>query len=256
MVGDAEPDRRRVRLIGVGTGSPGHLTRAAEAAIRGAHAFFLIDKRGDGKESLGDLRRRLLAEARPAGDYRLVTAESPERDVGPQTREGYAEGVARWRRRRSETIAALLERHLAPGETGVFLVLGDPCLYDGMIDTMRELAAAESGLDFDVTPGISSIQALAAAHRVTLNRVGESVTITTARLLDRMAPEAVRNHVVMLDGRAAFLRLRDEPLDIYWGAYLGSEDEIAIAGRLGDTADAIAETIERARARHGWNMDT
>jgi precorrin-6A synthase len=247
---------RQIRVIGLGTGAPGDVSGAAREAILGADVFFFLEKRGDGKERLGDLRRRVLRGIRPDGGYRLVEAESPERDVGPATTTGYEAGIDRWRRARSDALAGLIDAHLSPGETGAFLVLGDPCLYDGTIGTMRALAAKDAGLDFDVIPGVSSPQALAAAHRIILNRVGESITITTARLLDRMAPEAVSNHVVMLDGRAAFLRLRGEPLEIYWGAYLGAPEQILIAGRLGDVAEEIAATIERARARHGWIMDT
>jgi precorrin-6A synthase len=250
------PPQRRVDLIGLGTGAPGDLSRAAVEAIRGADVFFLLEKRGRGTESLGALRRRILESVRPDGGYRLVEAESPERTVGPATRDGYADGIARWRDARSTALVSMIDSHLAPGETGAFLVLGDPCLYDGTIGTMQALAAADPGLDFTVIPGVSSVQALAAAHRIVLNRVGESVTITTARLLDKMPPETVTNHVVMLDGRAAFLRLRDEPLEIYWGAYLGAPEQILMAGRLPDIADAIADAIEQARARHGWIMDT
>lgn len=55
----------------------------------------------------------------------------------------------------------------------------------------------------------------------------------------------------MLDSQNAF-RTVDPKAEIYWGAYVGTENEILISGRLED----IAVMIEEARAKHGWIMDT
>lgn len=59
----------------------------------------------------------------------------------------------------------------------------------------------------------------------------------------------------MLDGQTAFINA-DPNLDIFWGAYLGTRDEITISGRLGDVSDHILATRKAARERHGWIMDT
>ena len=58
----------------------------------------------------------------------------------------------------------------------------------------------------------------------------------------------------MLDGDPTFAQL-DPELTIYWGAYLGSDDEITLSGRLGDVAAEIRRIRAEARARHGWIMD-
>jgi len=60
--------------------------------------------------------------------------------------------------------------------------------------------------------------------------------------------------VVMLDGSPSFAHL-DPDLTIHWGAYLGSPDEILVAGRLGDVGEEIRSLRAEARARHGWIMD-
>ncbi|MOA64584.1 precorrin 6A synthase [compost metagenome] len=62
--------------------------------------------------------------------------------------------------------------------------------------------------------------------------------------------------VVMLDGQCAFAQLDDPALMIYWGAYLGTEDEVLIAGPLQAVKARILEVRERERARKGWIMDT
>jgi precorrin-6A synthase len=45
-------------------------------------------------------------------------------------------------------------------------------------------------------------------------------------------------------------------LDIFWGAYLGTDDEILISGKLADVKNEIEAVRRRARERHGWIMDT
>ena len=111
--------------------------------------------------------------------------------------------------------------------------------------------------DVEVIPGISAIAALCARHAIALNRVGEAVHITTGRRLAREGlPANAPDVVVMLDAHCAFEALRDEPIDIYWGAYLGTPDEILVAGALGEVADEIERVRAAARERKGWIMDT
>jgi precorrin-6A synthase len=45
-------------------------------------------------------------------------------------------------------------------------------------------------------------------------------------------------------------------MEIYWGAYLGTPDEILISGKLADVKDEIEAARRRAREQHGWIMDT
>jgi precorrin-6A synthase len=144
---------------------------------------------------------------------------------------------------------------LADGETGGFLVWGDPSLYDGTLNLLRDVAG-RTGIEIVSIPGISSVAALAAAHGLILNRVGTPVLITTGRrLVEQGMPRDVDDVVVMLDGRTAFADLPDTDLDIYWGAYLGTPDEILVAGDLGAVRDHIARLRTEARARKGWIMD-
>src|SRR5690606_25661963 len=117
------------------------------------------------------------------------------------------------------------------------------------------LARGRITVEHDVIPGITSIQALTAAHRIPLNRTGEPIHVTPARRLPEETPEGLDNVVVMLDRGTAFEHL-DPDLHIYWGAYLGTPDQLLIAGRLGDVAGEIRGVREAARAAKGWIMDT
>ncbi len=59
-------------------------------------------------------------------------------------------------------------------------------------------------LKYEVIPGISSVQALAAKHRIALNRIGESIHITTGRKLAEGFPNNADSVVVLLDGEQSF----------------------------------------------------
>jgi precorrin-6A synthase len=151
----------------------------------------------------------------------------------------------------------MIERELADGGTGGFLVWGDPSLYDGTLNLLHGIAEQGQKLEIVSVPGISSVAALAAAHGLILNRVGTPILITTGRrLADGGMPRDVDDVVVMLDGRTAFAGLPDTDLDIYWGAYLGTPDEILVSGDLAAVEDEIQARRTEARARKGWIMDT
>ena len=62
--------------------------------------------------------------------------------------------------------------------------------------------------------------------------------------------------VVMLDAGTTFASLPPDDLFIYWGAYLGTDDELLISGPLAEVADEIVTTRAEARARKGWMFDT
>jgi precorrin-6A synthase len=239
---------RTVYVIGIGAGDPEHLTLQAVAAMNRVDVFFTIEK---GVPDLAGLRAELL-ERHVTRPYRVVEAPDPARD---RTADAYEAAVVDWQDRREAHYARMIGE-LPDGAAGAFLVWGDPALYDG---TLRILSALQARIPFDVTsiPGISSVQALAAAHRLILNRVGRPFTVTTGRRLAAGGfPADADDVVVMLDSRCAFAALPDTDLDIYWGAYVGSPDEVLAHGDLQAVKDEICGVRARARARKGWIMDT
>lgn len=241
---------RTLRVIGIGTGNPEHLTLQAVRALADVDAVFALDK-GAEKADLLALRRAICAEhiRKP---YRFVAAEDPPRDRRPAD---YGGTVEAWHAARAELLERLIRDNLGAGEVGAFLVWGDPSLYDSTLRILERIRTRGT-LPFAcaVVPGITSVQALTAAHRILLNRIGADVAITTGRnLADGVLP--ADSTVVMLDGDPAFDHL-DPELTIYWGAYLGSPDEILLAGRLGTVGPEIRRLRAEARARHGWIMDT
>ena len=239
-----------VLLIGIGPGDPRQVTYEAVVALRKASVFFVLDK-GRNKDELVRLRTGLLQRYRPEGGYRLLQVADPLRDARA---DDYLAAVQGWHRQRAALYGQLIEQEIGDGETGAFLLWGEPTLYDStlrILDLVRERGVA---LRLQIIPGISSVQALAARHQVPLNRIGEPLTVLPGRRLTEQGP--IDNVVVMLDGQCAFAQLDDPALVIYWGAYLGTEDEVLIAGPLQAVKAQILEVRERERRRKGWIMDT
>ena len=247
---------KKLLVIGIGAGDPDYLTLQAVKAIGRADVFLVLDK-GEEKGELVRLRQDMLAEhARPG--HRVVEAGDPERDRGAAP-AAYAAAVRDWRARRADLYEAFLRDEVGPDGTGALLVWGDPSLYDSTVAAVDEVLA-RGAVDFEhtVVPGISCVSALAARHRIPLNRVGQPVVITTGRRLAELDPDQVPDDVaVMLDAHDAFAGLAEpEAYTIHWGAYVGTPDELLVAGPVAEVAPRIRRLRAEARARKGWIMDT
>ncbi|KNH08178.1 Precorrin-6A synthase [Candidatus Burkholderia brachyanthoides] len=244
---------KRILIIGIGAGDPDYITMQAVKALNAADVFFVMDK-GEAKAKLSALRREIIDRYVTERNYRIVETASPERqpDNG-----NYVGAVETLNRDKQNVFERLIEDELADGECGAFLVWGDPPLYDSTIRIVESIAqSGRYAFEYEVIPGISSVQALAAKHRVALNAIGRPVAITNGRGLAKGFPPNADSVVVMLDAQNAYRRVEHENLDIYWGAYVGTEDEILVAGKLSDVAAEIERVRAEARARHGWIMDT
>ncbi|WP_433324437.1 precorrin-6A synthase (deacetylating) [Spirillospora sp. CA-294931] len=244
---------RKIIVIGIGAGDPEQVTMQAVAAINRTDVFFVLDK-GEVKQELGDARQEILDRYAQGSVYRTVFGRDPERD---RSSAGYVEAVDDWRRRRADVCARLIGENLDEGQTGAFLVWGDPGLYDSTLAILDDISGRGLALDVEVVPGISCVSALTARHGIALNQVGAPVQITTGRRLAEEWPPATDDVVVMLDARNAFAEYAEHPdVEIYYGAYLGMPDEILIAGPLSEVAERIVTERAEARNRKGWIMDT
>ncbi len=243
---------RMVKVIGVGMGSPRHLTQQAVDALRSVDVFFVLEK-ASAADELVELRRDLCRAVIGTGDYRFVTVPDPPRD---RSTTAYARAVQDWTAARSEVLLDTMEAHLEPGQTAGILAWGDPAFYDS---TLRVLDAGRTTgrLEVEVVPGISSIQMLAAAHRISLTRVGRPLQVTTGRrLAEEGFPSGCHDVVVMLDGHCSFRHVDPDGVLIYWGADLGGPDQAIVSGELGEVADAIVARRAEIRSHRGWVMDT
>jgi precorrin-6A synthase len=238
---------RELFLIGIGTGNPDHLTAQAAKAINGAD-LILLPRKGPDKADLADLRRDILAAILTNPVTRVVEFDLPVRDAA---NPDYLAGVDEWHR--AIALAWARAADVPDAAKVALLVWGDPSLYDS---TLRIAARLPNPPRISVIPGVTAIQALAAAHAIALNAIGAPFMVTTGRRLRETGfPPGCDTCVVMLDGECSFQSLAPEGMTIWWGAYLGMAAQIIACGPLAEAGSRIVATRASARARHGWIMD-
>jgi precorrin-6A synthase len=238
---------RSIHVIGIGVGDPDFVTAQAIRALNDTQVFFAMDKR-EATSDLVELRREVCRRFISQPGYRFVELPDPVRAADGE----YTAGVADWHAARARLWANAIETELADDGVGAFLAWGDPSLYDSTLRILDEVARHVE-LRYDVIPGITAVQALTARHRIPLNDIGEPVLITTGRQL--RATGLSGSVVVMLDGDCAFLDCPPQTR-IWWGAYLGTPDELLVSGTVGEVGERIRAIRADARAAHGWIMDT
>lgn len=235
-------------LIGIGTGNPAHMTLQAIRAMN-AQDLILIPRKGAGKADLAELRQAICDEMLTNSATQIVEFDLPVRD----------EAIADYRQRVDDWHDAIaLAWQQAIGSAGAaekvaLLVWGDPSLYDS---TLRIAARLNPAPSMEVIPGITSLQALTAAHAIPINEIGAPYTVTTGRRLrDAGWPAGADTIAVMLDGACAFQTLPPEGVHIWWGGYVGMKEQIICEGPLGEVCDKIIAMRAEARQKHGWIMD-
>lgn len=233
----------RVRVVGIGMG-PHQITPEAAAALRGCDYAVAARKRED--DGLFELRRTVCE----AHGLPLVAVPDPERDR--DTPADYRAAVADWHEARVRAFEQVLAEH---GGSAAFLVWGDPSLYDSTLRIVARIGErGKVPVEYDVLPGVSAPQLLAARHRIVLHEVGRPVHITPQRRLAEAVDAGQDNIVVMLGARPAFEGL--EKWSVWWGANLGTGTEELVTGRVADVLPEIEAARDRAKERAGWVMDT
>ena len=236
---------KKVYLIGMGPGDKKYLTLEAVELIKRLNLFLIPGKTGRKKE-LSEIRRDILRAVRGEQGYRILELEFPERKKSPK----YKESVREWRLKKLEVLKQVVLRE--DEEEAGFLIWGDPSIYDGHMFIFNELSK-ELGIEFKVVPGISAFQVLSSAHRVALTDVAESLIFTTPRGIKK-ALEDYHSVVVFLDNYESYKRL-EEDVTIYWGAYLGTEKQVVLSGRLRDVVEEITNLRRELRKKFGWIME-
>ncbi|MDN5564917.1 MULTISPECIES: precorrin 6A synthase [Luteococcus] len=248
----------KIRILGIGMG-PQHVTAEVARAIEETDYLVAYDKRstagarvGDGTDELFAVRQRVA----DVYDKELVAIPDPERDRQP---DDYKAAVAAWHKARLDALeSVLLQRApgLADGGTIGFLAWGDPAFYDSTVRIVTAISE-RTGAEWDVLPGVSAVQLLAAKHRMSLHRVAEPVHITAVRRLPEALASGQRNIVAML-GEVDWSQ---PPMDglgewqVHWGSNLGAVGERLVSGRLDDVREDIIRARQEAFDEAGWVMD-
>src|SRR5262249_38688524 len=141
-------------------------------------------------------------------NYRFVEANSPNWD---RSSADYGSTISNLNRDKQGVFERLIGEGMEDGECGAFLVWGEPTLYHSTIRIVSKIAnSGRHEILYEVIPGITAAQALAAKHRITLNRIGEAIEITTGRRIAEGFPNNVDGVVVMLDAENGFKRFVDQ----------------------------------------------
>ena len=240
-------------LVGIGTGNPEHVTQQAINVLRSSD-IILVPNKGSEKSDLANLRYQICDELLGSKKPLIFEFDIPKRSSEVE----YLDAVDQWH----EVIANAWESTIEHAQLNAvqrikkvsLMIWGDPSLYDSALRIAERLTPKPS---VTVVPGITSIQALASAHKIPINDVGSSFLVTTGRrLIDEGFPKDYDKVVVMLDGNCSFNSLKRSDFYIWWGAYLGMPNQIIFSGNLDDVADLIVKERKKARDEHGWIMDT
>lgn len=158
---------RRLALVGLGPGDPELVTAQAARVLNEVAYFLVADKTGQ-HPGTADLiaMREAICGRHVTGEWRLVHVPDPERDRADPV--DYATAVRDWHEARAQVYEqALLDN---PGDAAV-LVWGDPALYDSAIRLAdRIVERGRVDVAVEVVPGVSSVQLLAARHRLRAQR--------------------------------------------------------------------------------------
>jgi precorrin-6A synthase len=239
-----QPTRARVHIIGIGMG-PHQVTPEAADALRDSDYVVAAEKHE------GDALLAVRREVAGAFGVPVVAVPDPVRDREPIGDGGYVGAVAGWHAARVAAYELVLAERRG---TAAFLVWGDPAFYDSTIRIVEAIAQRGAvEVDYDVVPGVSALQLLAARHRIVLHDIGQPLHVTTARRLPEAVAAGEDNVVVMLGGEPELDGLED--WSIWWGANLGASGEQLVHGRVGDVEAEIASARRHARDEAGWVMD-
>ena len=238
-------------LIGIGTGNPDHLTLQAVKALNSAD-LVLIPRKGEAKADLAELRRAICADVLTNSAVRIVDFDLPVRDAANRD---YLAGVEDWHDAIATVWAGAIAANIGTTGRVALLVWGDPSLYDSTLRIAARLGAVQP-TTVTIIPGITSLQALTAAHAIPINDIGAPFTVTTGRKLREEGwPESADTLAIMLDGECSFQTIDPAGISIWWGAYVGMAEQVILSGPLETTAAKIIAARAEARAKHGWIMD-
>jgi precorrin-6A synthase len=247
-----------IRLIGIGTGNPEHLTFEAKRFIESSDLVLLPNK-GSEKKDLINLRKLILndilkTKKKPA----LLEFLMPTRD---DENNNYLNRVSDWHSNIALSWSEAIRKFKLDTNMRniniALLIWGDPSLYDSSLRIFSSLNENGRNYSLTVIPGVTALQALTAAHKIPINSLAEPFLVTTGRMLRKSGwPNELGTIAVMLDQKCSFNRLNNKNLYIWWGAYLGMKAEMLMSGYVSVIGESIQKTRAEARDRHGWIMDT
>src|SRR5512138_3580675 len=158
----------KIYAVGVGPGDPELLTRKAERIIRAAKVICAPTGAADAASYALSIVADLVDPAR----QEIITQVFPMMKKGPELEAAWEEAATQ-----------VMER-VDRGEDVVFITIGDPLLYSTFLYIHRIIRKRRPDISIEIVPGISSINAVAAAAGLPLGMAGERIAILPATYED------------------------------------------------------------------------
>jgi precorrin-2/cobalt-factor-2 C20-methyltransferase len=157
-----------IYAVGVGPGDPELLTRKAERIIQKCPVICAPTGAAEAASYALSIVEHLLNRSR----QEVLTRVFPMLKQGPELEAAWEEAAA-------EVIA-----HIDRGEDVAFITIGDPCLYSTFLYIYRIIKAKRADITIEIIPGISSINASAAAAGIPLGIASDRIAIIPAAFED------------------------------------------------------------------------
>jgi precorrin-2/cobalt-factor-2 C20-methyltransferase len=158
----------RIYAVGVGPGDPELLTRKAERIIRSAKVICAPTGNADAASYALSIVEELLDRS----CQEIFTQVFPMMKKGPELEAAWEEAASQ--------VMARIDR----GEDLVFITIGDPLLYSTFLYIHRIIRKLRPDIPIEIIPGISSINAAAAAAVLPLGMAGDRIAILPATYED------------------------------------------------------------------------
>lgn len=153
-----------IYAVGVGPGDPELLTRKAERIIRHCPVICAPTGAADAASYALSIVEHLLDRS----SQEVITRVFPMMKKGPELE-------AAW-----EEVASEVIERIDNGQDVAFITIGDPCLYSTFLYIYRIIRRKRADIPVEIIPGISSINAAAAAAGIPLGIAGERIAILPA----------------------------------------------------------------------------
>jgi len=157
-----------IYAVGVGPGDPELLTRKAERIISNCPVICAPTGAADAASYALSIIEHLLDLSR----QEVISKVFPMMKKGPELE-------AAWEEAANEVI-----ERIDRGQDVAFITIGDPCLYSTFLYIYRIIRAKRADISIEIIPGISSINASAAAAGIPLGIAGERIAILPATYED------------------------------------------------------------------------
>lgn len=157
-----------IYAVGVGPGDPELLTRKAERIISKSGVICTPTGAADAASYALSIVEHLLDRSR----QEILTMVFPMLKKGPELEAAWEESA--------QEVITRIDR----GEDVAFITIGDPCLYSTFLYLYRIIRKKRADISIEIIPGISSINASAAAAGIPLGIASDRIAIIPAAFED------------------------------------------------------------------------